>query len=184
MALNPFSRPTKLMSFSSILLLLAMLMPVAKPQSPRETTIVLYLQDLASGPDATVVPITGIQGKPQSFTSFGTIFAVDDVITETPDKVSAQIGRAQGILVASSLSGSNVHVSMSLAFTNVEYNGSSLEIQGISRQFERYKEVSVVSGTGSFRYARGYATLETVFYDNKTFYSIIRCTVRLLPNSQ
>ncbi|KAH0984082.1 hypothetical protein GBA52_011259 [Prunus armeniaca] len=177
MALNPFSRPTKLMSFSSILLLLAMLMPLAKPQSPRETTIVLYLQDLASGPDATVVPITGIQGKPQSFTSFGTIFAVDDVITETPDKVSAQIGRAQGILVASSLSGSNVHVSMSLAFTNVEYNGSSLEIQGISRQFERYKEVSVVSGTGSFRYARGYATLETVFYDNKTSYSIIRCTL-------
>ncbi|KAM1059438.1 hypothetical protein ACFX13_024763 [Malus domestica] len=181
MALSSFSRPSKLMSVLSTLLL-AMLMSLAKAQSPRETTIVFYLQDLASGPNATVVPITGIQGKPQSFTSFGTIFAIDDPITETPDKRSTQVGRAQGILVASSLSGSNVHVSMSLAFTN-RYDGSSLELQGTSRQFERVKEVSVVSGTASFRYARGYATLETVFYDNKTSYSVVRCAIRLLLNS-
>ncbi|XP_048434686.1 pterocarpan synthase 1-like [Pyrus x bretschneideri] len=182
MALSSLSRPSKLMSVLSTLFQ-AMLISLAKAQSPRETTTVFYLQDLASGPNATVVPITGIQGKPQSFTSFGTIFAIDDPITETPDKRSTQVGRAQGILVASSLSGSNVHVSMSLAFTNGQYDGSSLELQGTSRQFERVKEVSVVSGTASFRYARGYATLETVFYDNKTSYSVIRCTIKLLLNS-
>lgn len=182
MALIQFSIPSKLMSLSSMLLL-ALLIALANAQSPRETSIVIYLQDLATGSNATVVPITGIKGKPQSFNSFGTLFAIDDPITEAPDNKSSQIGRAQGLLVASSLAGDNVHVLMSIGFTNAEYNGSTLEIQGISRQFERYKEVSVVSGTGSFRFARGYATLETIFYDNRNSYSIIRCTIRLLLNN-
>ncbi|KAM1411595.1 hypothetical protein ACFXTO_024446 [Malus domestica] len=72
---------------------------------------------------------------------------------------------------------------MSLAFTNGQYNGSNLELQGINRQFERVKEVSVVSGTASFRYAKGYATFETVFYDNKTSYSVVWCTIRLFLNN-
>lgn len=176
-----FSRPMKLMSFSSLLLLLVLvlvLISLAKAQRPTETIVEFYLQDLASGSNATVVPITGIKNKPLSFNSFGTIFAIDDPITQTSDRNSTEIGRAQGMLVASALSGSNVHVSMSFAFSN----GSSLEIQGTSRQFERYKELSVVSGTGSFRYVRGYATLETIYYDNKTSYSIVRCTVRIIQS--
>ncbi|KAM5580602.1 dirigent protein 2 [Rosa sericea] len=172
------SRPVKLMSLPSPLLLVLVLMltSLAKAQRLTETITEFYLQDLASGSNATVIPITGIKNKPLSFTSFGTIFALDDPITVTPDKSSTEIGRAQGIMVASSLSGSNVHVSMSFAFSN----GSSLEIQGTSRQFERYKELSVVSGTGTFRYARGYATLESIYYDNRTSYSIIRCTTRII----
>ncbi|XP_050379909.1 dirigent protein 23-like [Argentina anserina] len=110
-----------------------------------------------------------------SFTSFGTIFTIDDPITVTADQRSAEIGRAHGIMVASSLSGSNVHVALSFAFRN----GSSLEIQGTSRQFERYKELGVVSGTGTFRYAKGCITLESMYYDNRTSHSIIRCTTRI-----
>lgn len=114
---------------------------------------------------------------------FGTIFATDDPITETLSKISTQVGRAQGILVASALSGSNVHVSVSIAFTNGDTMVACLEIQGISRQYERYKELSVVAGTGTFRYARDLATLETIFHDDMTSYSVVRRTIRLLLNT-
>ncbi|KAF3789426.1 hypothetical protein EJ110_NYTH18025 [Nymphaea thermarum] len=39
------------------------------------------------------------------------------------------------------------------------------EIQGADRYLQQKREVSVVSGTGEFRYARGYAVLETVELD-------------------
>lgn len=84
------------------------------------------------------------------------------------------------MLVATSLDGSNVSVILSIVFTNnSQYNGSTLEIQGVSRQFENYREVSVVSGTGRFRFARGYATLETLSYDPTTTYSVIHCSITL-----
>ena len=44
---------------------------------------------------------------------------------------------------------------MSLVFTNKEYNSSTLEIQGVDRFYQKYREVSVVLGTGIFRLARG-----------------------------
>ncbi|XP_068344238.1 dirigent protein 2-like [Pyrus communis] len=153
-------------------------------QRPRETTIEFYLQNLASGPDATVFPVTGLKGT----SVFHLILApfsplTIPCITETLSKISTQVGRAQGILVASALSGSNVHVSVSIAFTNGDTMVACLEIQGISRQYERYKELSVVAGTGTFRYARDLATLETIFHDDMTSYSVVRRTIRLLLNT-
>ncbi|KAL5573369.1 hypothetical protein UlMin_022966 [Ulmus minor] len=177
MELHPFSIPTKLF-FLQVLLVAIFLHPNEAENS--ETNLVFYMQDLASGDKATVVPVTGIAGKTLSFTSFGTIFAIDDPITETQDNKSAPIGRAQGMLLTSALDGSNVHVSISIVFTSDEYNGSTLELQGISKQNERYKEISVVSGTGSFRLARGYATLETIYYDDRTSFSVIRCSISVI----
>ena len=179
--LDPFLRSTKLFFFLFMLVLLLSLISQAEAQRQQATTnISFYLQDLAIGPNATVVPVTGISGKNWSFTSFGTIYVTDDPVTETPERNSNKVGRAQGMLVASALDGTNVHVMLSIVFTNADYNGSSLELQGTSRQFERYKEISVVSGTGTFRFARGYAIFETVYYDNRISYSIIRCTVSLI----
>ncbi|KAJ8633210.1 hypothetical protein MRB53_026546 [Persea americana] len=42
-------------------------------------------------------------------------------------------------------------------FTNEKYNGSTIEIQGADRFFLKQREVSVVSGTGYFRFAQGFA---------------------------
>lgn len=77
--------------------------------------------------------------------------------------------------VTAGLDGMNSHVMISLVFTNEEYGGSTLQIQGISKQFEPVREVAVVTGTGKFRFARGYATFETHFLDLPTQYAIIRC---------
>ncbi|KAK3020422.1 hypothetical protein RJ639_047728 [Escallonia herrerae] len=137
----------------------------------------LYFQDWSGGPNATVVPITGLPGHLWSFHSFGTVFCTDDPITEGLDGKSAKIARAQGMYVTSALDGSNTHVVISVVFTNKEYNGSTLEIQGASRQFDKVREVSVVAGTGKFRYARGYVTFETVYLDMSIAYSVIQCNV-------
>lgn len=80
--------------------------------------------------------------------------------------------------MTSALDGTNTHVLISIIFTNSSnYNGSTLEVQGASLQIDKVREVAVVAGTGKFRYARGYATFETVFMDRSISYSVIRCNV-------
>ncbi|XP_017432020.1 dirigent protein 19 [Vigna angularis] len=59
----------------------------------------------------------------------------------------------------------------------VMYSGSSIEIQGVSRQSEKYRELSVVSGTGKFRFVKGYAGFQTTSYDAQTSHSTISLTL-------
>ncbi|XP_062106088.1 pterocarpan synthase 1-like [Humulus lupulus] len=155
---------------------------IAQAKELTQTHMSLYLQDIAAGPNATLTTVAGIAGKLWTFTQFGTVFVTDDPITETPDPNSALIGRLQGIYVTSELNGRNTHVSVSIVFVNKKYNGSTLELQGNSRQFEEVREVSVVSGTGKFRFARGYATFETYFLDQPKAYSVLRCNVTVHHN--
>ncbi|XP_020540594.1 dirigent protein 22-like [Jatropha curcas] len=167
---------TKLI-FITILLLAITL---ANAAGLRETKMTIYLQGFSTGPNATVVAVAGIPGKHLSFTQFGTILVTDDPITETPDINSAQVGRAQGMYATASLDGINSQVSISILFTNTAYCGSILQIQGISKQFDNVRELSVVSGTGRFRYARGYVTFETYFVDKSSVYSVVRCNISVL----
>ncbi|PKI68586.1 hypothetical protein CRG98_010990 [Punica granatum] len=121
--------------------------------------------------------VGGIPKKQWGVLQFGTVYATDDKLTESYDRNSTEVGRAQGLYVNSALDGSDLHLVMSLVFTSGEFNGSTLEIQGADRFYLKYREVSVVSGTGKFRLARGYIVLETVFIDIKNSNAIIRCNV-------
>ena len=173
--------PTSLKIIILPLLLLAI--PIcleAKPFKLKQTNIVFYMQEWESGANITSIPVAGIPKKPWATLAFGTIFAIDDALTESSDRKSAQVGRAQGIFVNTALDGTDLHLLMSLVFTNKEYNGSTLEIQGADRLFQKYREVSVVSGTGKFRFARGYATLETVYLDMPNANAILRWNVTVL----
>ncbi|KAI3769677.1 hypothetical protein L6452_00787 [Arctium lappa] len=138
----------------------------------KQTSMTLYFQVYFGGPNATMKPIT-FSADPWSFKQFGTIFCTDDPMNVGIDQDSAQVARAQGIYVTSALDGSNTHVLISIVFSNEEFDGSTLEVQGTSKQFERVREVAVVGGTGRFQLARGYATLETVHLDLSLSYSII-----------
>ncbi|KAL2328370.1 hypothetical protein Fmac_021797 [Flemingia macrophylla] len=171
----------KLFSLSVLLLSLAHQAYGQLPQPGLgQTTMVMYMQDIAIGPNATVAIVTGIKGKDWSYNTFGTIFVVDDPVMLSPSPNSQVVGRAQGILTASDHEGKNVNAVLSIVFTtNSQYSGSTLEIQGVSRQRESYKELSVVSGTGKFRFARGYVSLQTVSYDAVTTQSIIRLTITI-----
>ncbi|MED6113011.1 hypothetical protein PIB30_067077 [Stylosanthes scabra] len=179
--IKPFSITTSLLMIF-IITTMTMISQTSSKQSNQQSTLVFYLHDVANGPNATVAQIVGINGKVWSYHTWGTFFMVDDPITLTPNQDAVQVGRAQGTISVASLDGSNVIIVLSLVFNNVQYNGSTLEIQGASRQRENYRELSVVSGTGRFRFAKGYVVFETVSYDPTTTRSIIRLTVTMSQN--
>ncbi|XP_050379911.1 dirigent protein 22-like [Argentina anserina] len=176
MAFNLTSKLTQ--RFLPPLLLLVFTISLAEANTIlKETRLVLYFQDFTAGPNISNIAVAGIAGKEWSFTQFGTIYVTDDAMTQGPKLTSPVVGRAQGIKVASALNGRNTLVLVSLVFTNLKYNGSTLELQGNSKNFEPVREVAVVAGTGKFRFARGYATFETFFLDPATSYAVIRCNV-------
>ncbi|XP_061356488.1 pterocarpan synthase 1-like [Gastrolobium bilobum] len=176
-----FSTPIKFLFFSLLVITIMVSQANCEVTQRRleQTNMVFFIHEVARGPNATVAPVTGINGKVWSYNTFGTIFVVDDPVTLSASSNSNPIGRVQGLITASSLDGANVNVVLSIVFNNFQYNGSTLEIQGTSRQRENYREVSVVSGTGKFRFARGFAALETLSYDAATTHSVIRLSVTL-----
>ncbi|XP_058734883.1 pterocarpan synthase 1-like [Vicia villosa] len=164
----------------SLTILLFITISIANGQAqPNQSTLVFYLQDVGKGPRATVSPVIGINGKVWSYNTFGTIFVVDDPVTISPSSYSTQIGRAQGIITVTSQDGANVNIVLSIVFNSAQYAGSTLEIQGTSRQRDNLRELGVVSGTGRFRFARGFAVFETLSYDPTYSQSVIRLTVTL-----
>lgn len=169
----------KRLTNSLLLSVLVISLYLAEAANLKETQLSLYFQDISAhgNPNATVIPVAGIAGKAWTFTQFGTVYVTDDYITETADPNSPEVGRGQGMYVTAGLDGLNSHVTLSIVFTNKEYSGSTLQIQGVSKQFEPVREVAVVAGTGKFRFARGYATFETHLLDIPTQYSVIRCNV-------
>ncbi|KAK6918850.1 Dirigent protein [Dillenia turbinata] len=164
-------------SLASLLLLALTITIEAKPKQQKQTNLVFFMHDWESGDNITAVAVAGLPNKPWKPLAFGTLFAIDDDLTTGVDRKSAQIGRAHGLYVYSALDGSDCHMLLSLVFTSKEYSGSTLEIQGADRLLQKSREVSVVSGTGKFRLARGYATLETAFLDLPNSNAILKWNV-------
>ncbi|GLJ12054.1 hypothetical protein SUGI_0182970 [Cryptomeria japonica] len=128
----------------------------------KEERMVIYAHDSFSGPNATGIIVAGMGGVSSNPLGFGTVFVIDDPVTVGPDISSMYLGRAQGILVNSELKGTSFHLAFTIVFGSGKYNGSTLEIQGADPFKQKQREISVVGGTGMFRYARGYAVMETV----------------------
>ncbi|WOG90185.1 hypothetical protein DCAR_0209428 [Daucus carota subsp. sativus] len=145
----------------------------------QETNITLYIHDYFTGPNATNIAIGNPPDDHWAVDDFGTMYCKDSPMTETADPESDYVGRAQGTFVSAALDGSSSQVVMSLVFETDEYQGSTLQIQGAGSQNHRVKELSVVAGTGGFRYARGYATSETIYYDREANYSVAEWNVTM-----
>ncbi|KAK6919385.1 Dirigent protein [Dillenia turbinata] len=163
--------------FSSIFLVVSTIVTCLASNQFQETNMVIYTQGKFTSPGLTDIPVAGIAGSPWFFTTFGTIYVTDDNITTTIDRNSDMIGHAHGIYVASTLDGSSVYVAMSVWFTSGVYEGSTIELQGTSILEMEFREVAVVSGTGKFRFARGYATWQTAFVDQVNGYGTDRLNI-------
>lgn len=170
-----FSNPIKIIF---VLMLLLITINITNGQ-PNRSTLVFYMHDVGKGPKATVLPVIGIKDKVWSYNTFGTIFVVDDPVTLTPSPTSTQIASTQGVITVTSQDGANVNIVLSIVFNNAQYSGSTLEIQGTSRQRENLRELSVVGGTGRFRFAKGFIVFETVSFDGSNNQSVIRLTITL-----
>lgn len=132
-------------------------------RSEKEVNIVFYMHDVVAGSNRTAIQIgAGSTAKP----GFGAMVVMDDALTQSPSPDSTVVGRAQGMYLSDSLAVVRSPDSL-LAFTAImespaEYSGSTLSIQGGNRMFMDQREVSVVGGTGKFRFALGYATVHNV----------------------
>ncbi|OMO66424.1 Plant disease resistance response protein [Corchorus olitorius] len=131
----------------------------------KETKLSGYFHDdLSGGPNATDFSLVGFPGKLWRFDQFGTINVCDDPLTEGPELTSPKLGRFQSIGVTVSFDGLNALVFASLVFTNEAYNGSTIQLFGVINQFNSSAEYSVTSGTGKFRYATGYVTIQILSF--------------------
>lgn len=146
-----------------------------------ETNITIYVHDYFSGPNATTIAISTTPLSDDSWIvdNFGKMYYTDNPVTEGREPESDYLGRAQGTFVSSAIDGSSSQITMSVVFDSPQYQGSTLEIQGAGSPVERIKEVSVVSGTGQFRYARGFATIETIYYDRAANYSVAEWNISI-----
>ncbi|KAM3696781.1 hypothetical protein ACJW31_06G064500 [Castanea mollissima] len=142
-----------------MVLVLAIATYLAKATELEKTpTISLYFHDTPKkcNSNVKVIPVAHIAGKAWNVPKSGTGTVI---VSEYPITIT------QGL---------DSRVSISIKFTNEEYKGSTIEIQGISKQFMHGTEVLVVGGTGKFRFARGYATFKEEHLDIPNQYTIIQ----------
>lgn len=146
-------------------------------QNLKETNLVFYMHDLVTGSNITTKMVAADPGKPWSAFNFGTVSVADDKLTEAYSWKSREIGRVRGTYFVSATDGSDYNLILSLLFTTKDFNGSTLEVQGCIFQ---NRELSVVSGTGKFRMARGFAVLDTAYFNATNLNSVLKWNVTVL----
>ncbi|XP_071724972.1 dirigent protein 8-like, partial [Rutidosis leptorrhynchoides] len=106
------------------------------------THIHFYLHEQVLGANATdAVVATGGNNSVNPAVSF---------------RVGNRLRLAQGFLAVSSQTEISVKMTMNFIFTNGKFNGSTLSILGQNNLSLKVRELSIVGGTGIFRFARGY----------------------------
>ncbi|KAF9688951.1 hypothetical protein SADUNF_Sadunf01G0041300 [Salix dunnii] len=89
---------------------------------------------------------------------FGTITVIDDVLTTSPELGSQQLGKAQGVYVASSADGTTQMMAFTAMFEGGEF-GDALNFYGIYKISSAMSRLSVTGGTGKFKNAIGFAEI-------------------------
>ncbi|KAG6787932.1 hypothetical protein POTOM_003981 [Populus tomentosa] len=89
---------------------------------------------------------------------FGTITVIDDILTNSPDLGSQQLGKAQGVYVASSADGTTQMMAFAAMFEGGEF-GDALNFYGIYKIGSTMSRLSVTGGTGKFKNAIGFAEI-------------------------
>lgn len=92
---------------------------------------------------------------------FGTITAIDDILTSGPELGSQAIGKAQGVYVASSADGTSQMMAFTAMIEGGEY-GDSLNFYGVFKIGNTMSRLSVTGGTGKFKNACGFAEVRSL----------------------
>lgn len=137
-----------------------------KPVELKKTHLNFFIHDILSGAKPSAVRIAGPNtsadtGNP---TPFGSVYAIDDVLTAGPEATSEVVGNAQGMYLSSS-QGKNLTLVMyvDLGFTTGRFKGSSLSVFSRNPITESHREMAVVGGRGRFRRAQGTVFVKTHF---------------------
>nr|POF03424.1 dirigent protein 21 [Quercus suber] len=136
-----------------------------------------YFHDIVSGPKPTAVRVAQAATTNKSPTGFGAVAVIDDPLTLLPENTSKVVGQAQGIYTLASQSEAALLMVLNFAFTEGEYNGSTLSVLGRNTVFSNVREMPIVGGSGVFRFARGYAQAKTYTFDTKSGDAVVEYNV-------
>ncbi|CAA7400995.1 unnamed protein product [Spirodela intermedia] len=146
-------------SLAAVLVIILFLTPVEgyavragralKLGKEKVTYLHFFLHDTISGENPTAVQVANPNSTRFPF-GFGSVFVIDDVLTEAVERSSPVVGNAQGI-----------DLPVDFAFTTGKYKGSSFSVMSRNPITETRRELAVVGGRGKFRLARGVAQLTT-----------------------
>lgn len=126
------------------------------------TKLHFYYHDLRGKTSLQVAQANSSAASP---TFFGMTYVMDDPLTAGPQFTSKPMGRAQGLLIPSSMEELSLLCVMNFIFTDGKYNGSTLTILGNNPILHKYRELPIIGGTGVFRLARGVVKLKTIYFD-------------------
>lgn len=134
----------------------------------KRTKLHFYFHDIVSGNNPTAMRVaksTTYSSLTGTLTGFGNVVMADDVLTSGPEANSTIVGRAQGIYASASMEDLGFLMTMNLAFSDGDFNGSTLSLLGRNPVLHEYREMPIVGGSGFFRMARGTATAKTYTFN-------------------
>ncbi|KAF0902526.1 hypothetical protein E2562_017924 [Oryza meyeriana var. granulata] len=147
--------------------------------SSASTHLHFYFHDKVSKPSPSAVRVVD-PVDPSSRSFFGMVNVMDDALTEGPEPESKPVGRAQGMYMGSDQAKLGFLQAMNLVFTDGTYNGSVVTVLGRNCPLDDVREMPVIGGTGTFRFARGYAQARTHTLDIKTGDAIVEYNVYVM----
>lgn len=153
--------------------------PLPHQMLEKETVLHFFLHDTPGGnsPSAVRVVQTNRTVHDTSRTPFGTVWVVDDPLTEGPDPKSTVIGNSRGLYVSAGQKELMLVAYLDFGFTSGEFNGSSISVLSRNPVTDIEREFAVVGGRGKFRMARGFANLKCIFYNESNGDSIVEYTM-------
>lgn len=152
-----------------------------EPVKLKTTHLRFYIHDILSGTDPTAVLLARANTTLGGLVPFGTAFAIDDPLTEGPERTSRLIGNGRGMYLSASRGQDLTLVMyMDLGFTSGELNGSSLSVFSRNPIMENDREMAVVGGRGKFRFAQGFVKVKTWFLNMTSGDAILQYTVEVV----
>ncbi|KAG9442598.1 hypothetical protein H6P81_018452 [Aristolochia fimbriata] len=148
-----------------------------RPGKEKLTRLHFYFHDVVSGNTPTSVTVAQAAATNSSLTQFGVVRMADDPLTEGPDPNSTLVGRAQGLYGSADQENVGLLMAINFAFSAGKYNGSTLTVLGRNPAMDDVREMPVVGGTVVFRFARGYAVLNTYSLDLSTGDAVVEYNV-------
>ncbi|KAH7664301.1 Dirigent protein [Dioscorea alata] len=144
------------------------------------TNLHFFFHDSISGDHPTSVLVARPKGtivKYGNLLPFGTVYAIDDPLTEGPDLNSKVLGHAQGLYVSAGQDKRLLVLVLDFGFTSGEFNGSSLSVFSRNPVLETDRELAVVGGRGKFRLAGGFAELHTHSFNTSAGIAVVEYNI-------
>lgn len=142
--------------------------------------LVLYFHDVIynglNADNATSTLVGAPQGANLTLLSgkdnhFGDLAVFDDPITLDNNFHSPPVGRAQGFYFYDMKNTSSSWLGFTFVLNSTDYKGT-ITFSGADPILTKYRDISVVGGTGDFLMARGIATISTDAYEGDVYFRL------------